>query len=224
MIIQIYAFTKVDQAVRAAELGVNQVGFVAGKYDLVPAELSFLEARQLRDALPSQTKAVALTMSTELDEVLRMVDLVEPDIVHISTDVDDVPVLMMEKLKKHLEPDIQLMKAIPVDGKMSIDLIQQFMHTSDIFLLDTKISHMPGVGATGHVHDWEISKKIVEMSSIPVILAGGLSAKNVGAAINQVQPWGVDSNTHTNIHGDNVQKDMQRIEAFVKAVRKIDMG
>lgn len=219
MIIQIYAFTVVREAVEAARLGVDQIGFVAGRYDLVPGELSFTEARAIRDALPKETTAVALTMATEVDEILRMAEAVNPDIVHISTDVEDVPEAKMRVLREKLPSSIQLMKALPVGGEESLALAKRFEPVSDLFLLDTKVINMPGVGATGHVHDWAISRQIVEASNIPVILAGGLSAENVGEAIRQVRPWGVDSNTHTNIPGDPVNKDMSRVAAFVAAVK-----
>lgn len=219
MIIQIYAFTVVREAVEAAQLGVDQIGFVAGRYDLVPGELSFTEARTIRDALPKETTAVALTMATEVDEILRMAEAVNPDIVHISTDVEDVPEAKMRVLREKLPSSIELMKALPVGGEESLALAKRFEPVSDLFLLDTKVVNMPGVGATGHVHDWAISRQIVEESNIPVILAGGLSAENVGEAIRQVKPWGVDSNTHTNIPGDPVNKDMSRIAAFVAAVK-----
>jgi len=219
MIIQIYAFTEVREAVEAARMGVDQIGFVAGRYDLVPGELSFTEARAIRDALPKETTAVALTMATDVDEIRRMAEAVNPDIVHISTDVEDVPEAKMRVLREKLPSSIDLMKALPVGGEESLALAKRFEPVSDIFLLDTKVVNMPGVGATGHVHDWAISRQIVEESKIPVILAGGLSVENVGGAIRRVQPWGVDSNTHTNIPGDPVNKDMKRVAAFIAAVK-----
>ena len=222
MIIQIYAFTEIEEAVQAAEMGVDQIGFVAGKYDLVPGELSFDEARALRKALPEHTTAVALTMATDVDEILRMVDAVNPHIVHISTDVEDVPETTMAELQKALSPSIKLMKALSVGGEESLALAKRFEPFSDLFLLDTKVVNMPGVGATGHVHDWAISRRIVDEVSIPVILAGGLSAENVAESIRVVQPWGVDSNTHTNVLGDTVKKDMDRVAAFVTAVRNME--
>lgn len=224
MIIQIYAFTVIEEAVRAAELGVDHIGFVAGRYDLVPGELSFREARDMREALPPQSTAVALTMATDPTEILRMVDTVNPDIVHISTDVEDVPETAMDFLKNALPSSVRLMKALSVGGQESVMLAKRFAPVSDLFLLDTKVANMPGVGATGHVHDWSISRQIVEEVDIPVILAGGLSAANVQDAIRAVRPWGVDSNTHTNIHGDPVEKDLDRIAAFVKAVKVLEVG
>lgn len=222
MIIQIYAFTVIEEAVQAAELGVDQIGFVAGKYDLVPGELHFREARILRDALPAHTTAVALTMATDADEIFRMVDAVQPNIVHISSDVEDVPESTLAELQKALPPSVKLMKALPVGGEESLVLAKRFEPFSDLFLLDTKVVNMPGVGATGHVHDWTISRRIVEEMNVPVILAGGLSAENVADSIRVVQPWGVDSNTHTNVLGDTVKKDMDRIAAFVAAVRNME--
>ena len=222
MIIQIYAFTVIEEAVRAAELGVDHVGFVAGRYDLVPGELSFSEARALRDALPEHTTAVALTMAIDTAEILRMAEAINPDIVHISTDVEDVPEEQMAELRQALPSSIRLMKALPVGGEESLLLAQRFAPVSDLFLLDTKVTGMPGVGATGHVHDWSISRRIVESVDIPVIMAGGLSADNVCDSIKAVHPWGVDSNTHTNLPGDPVKKDLDRIAAFITAVKGME--
>ncbi len=76
MIIQIYAFTDIAQAVEAAEMGVDHIGFIAGDYGLVSGELSFTEARRLAQALPPHTVRVALTMAVQVDEILRMADAV----------------------------------------------------------------------------------------------------------------------------------------------------
>jgi phosphoribosylanthranilate isomerase len=219
MIIQIYAFTQVDQAVAAAEMGVDHIGFVAGDYGLVSGELSFATARRLAQSLPPQTVRVALTMAVQVDEILRMAEAVGPDVVHISTDLQDVGVEAMQRLRNELPASIRLMKAIHVSGEDSIADALRFAQVSDLLLLDSKVSGMPGIGATGRLHDWRISRRIVESVPIPVILAGGLSPQNVTEAMQAVQPWGVDSNTHTNIPGSPVEKDMQCIQAFVAAVR-----
>jgi phosphoribosylanthranilate isomerase len=219
MIIQIYAFTVIAEAVKAAEMGVDHIGFVAGDYNLVPGELSFSQARALRDALPAHTTAVALTMATDPEEILRMAEAVNPDIIHISTDVEDVPETVMADLKAKLPAKMRLMKALPVGGEETFNLAERFAPVCDVFLLDTKVVDMPGVGATGHIHDWSISRRIVDEFNVPVILAGGLTSVNVREAITEVQPWGVDSNTHTNQPGDNVKKDLDRIAAFIAAVK-----
>jgi phosphoribosylanthranilate isomerase len=219
MIIQIYAFTEIEQAQQAARMGVDQIGFVAGDYGVVPGELSFKDARELVISLPSNTHSVALTMATDINEILRMVRSVQPDIVHISTDVFDVDAEAMKKLRNRLSPSVQLMKAIPVQNESSVAIAEEFATLCDYLLLDSKTAGMPGVGATGETHDWRLSKRIVDSVDIPVILAGGLNPDNIVDAIREVGPEGVDSNTGTNIPGSNVKKDMQRIEQFVNSVR-----
>jgi len=220
MIIQIYAFTKVEEAIAAVNLGVDNVGFVVGLYDMVFGELSFADAHEIAKSLPEGGTSTAITMSDDADEILRMADAVRPDILHISSELEEVNLDMMAQIRERLAPDIKLMKAIPVEDEKSVKIAQDYAQVSDVLLLDTSRKGFPGVGATGFAHDWNVSKKIVASVDIPVILAGGLNKDNVGEAIMKVRPWGVDSNTSTNIEGSRVEKDLNRIEAFVRAVQK----
>jgi len=219
MIIQIYAFSNTKDAIVAANLGIDQIGFVAGEYGKVHGELSLKTSASIVNAISGISTSVALTMSTNIEEIVAMAQFVKPDIVHISTDPFDLDVQAMSDLRTRLGPQSQLMKALPVEGNNSIDLAEAFSTTCDYLLLDTKVTGLPGVGATGKTHDWNISKKIVEKVNCPVILAGGLSSENVLEAIQTVQPWGVDSNTSTNIKDDKVHKDMVRIADFCETIR-----
>jgi len=219
MIIQIYAFTKINEAVAAVNLGVDNVGFVAGVYDMVYGELSFEEGRAMAEAIPDGGTSTAITMSEDVDEILRMADAVQPNILHISSELDQVGLDKMAQIRKQLSPEIQLMKAIPVDGMHSVDIAISYSAVSDVLLLDTSRKGFPGVGATGFTHDWNVSKAIVDAVEIPVILAGGLNADNVDSAIEKVRPWGVDSNTSTNKEGSRVEKDLDRIAEFVRAIK-----
>ncbi|MGA9398148.1 MAG: phosphoribosylanthranilate isomerase [Anaerolineaceae bacterium] len=219
MIIQIYAFAKIEIMLQAVAAGVDQIGFIAGIYDLVHGELDFRSASTLAREVPKPAKSVALTMSTDINEILRMAELVHPDILHISSETDAVGIDQMAEIRARLDPTTQLMKAIAVADQNSIDTAVHFASVSDILLLDTKAKGFPGVGATGKTHDWKLSREIVARSPVSVILAGGLNAQNVRSAIQSVNPWGVDSNTSTNIPGDPLVKDIVRIQEFVKAVR-----
>ncbi len=221
MIVQIYAATSTADALTMVDLGVDQVGFIAGDYGEVHAELTFAQARAIADALRGKAASSALTMSTDIAEILRMAGAVQPDILHISSDTEAVGVAAMQQLRQTLPAEIALMKAINVADPNSIDTALRFAEVSDILLLDTKVAGMPGVGATGVTHDWNISRQIIARTGgqAKVILAGGLSPENVAAAIKASQPWGVDSNTATNIPGDPVAKDMNRVRAFVEQAK-----
>ena len=221
MIVQIYAATTVADALKLVALGVDQVGFVAGDYGEVHGELTFDQARAITEALRGKAAASALTMSTDITEILRMARAVQPDIIHISSDTEAVDMAAMRALRKQLPSQVALMKAIDVEGPESVAVAQRFAEVSEILLLDTKVRGMPGVGATGMTHDWAISRQIVEAvkGQSQVILAGGLVPENVAEAIAMVQPWGVDSNTGTNLPGDPVAKDMAQVAAFVQQAK-----
>jgi phosphoribosylanthranilate isomerase len=221
LIVQVYAATSVADALKMVELGVDQVGFVAGDYGEVYGELTFEAARAIVEALKGKAASSALTMSTNIAEIRRMAQAVQPDIIHISSDTEAVGLEAMQELRHHLPNRVRLMKAIHVDGPESIQVALKFASAADILLLDTKVAGMPGVGATGVTHDWDISREIVAQvgEQARVILAGGLVPENVGAAIAAVQPWGVDSNTGTNLPGDPVAKDWNRVREFVKQAK-----
>ncbi|RME70503.1 MAG: phosphoribosylanthranilate isomerase [Chloroflexi bacterium] len=221
MIVQIYAAVTPADALALARLGVDHVGFVAGDYGIVHGELTFGQARAIADVLRGRAVSSALTMSVDVDEILRMVEAVQPDIVHISSDTEAVGEEALRYLRRHLPTGVRLMKAVHVSGPESIQTAARFAPVCDIILLDTKVDGLPGVGATGVAHDWQVSRRIVETveGQAQVILAGGLTPENVAQAIQTVQPWGVDSNTGTNLPGDPVRKDMARVEAFVRQAR-----
>jgi phosphoribosylanthranilate isomerase len=158
-------------------------------------------------------------MATEVDEILRMAHAVKPDVIHVSTDLEAVGVEAMRELRQRLSGEIRLMKAVHVKDDSSVLDARRFAPVSDLLLLDTKVAGMPGIGATGKAHDWQISRRIVENVQVPVILAGGLSRENVEKAIHTALPWGVDSNTRTNLPGDPVEKDLAQVRSFVQAAR-----
>lgn len=222
MIVQIYAAISVADALRMVNLGVDQVGFVAGDYGQVHAELTFKEARVIAEGLRGHATSSALTMSTDIDEIVRMTTFVQPNIVHISSDTEVLDVDALQRLKTALPVGTDVMKAVHVSGPESINLALRLAPAVDILLLDTKVRGMPGVGATGVTHDWKISREIVRDvgTQARVILAGGLTPDNINDAIRTVRPWGVDSNTGTNIPGDPVMKDWRRVESFVSQARQ----
>lgn len=85
-----------------------------------------------------------------------------------------------------------------------------------------------GDGGTGVSFDWSIANQIrtadplpgvvggSALRSMPVLLAGGLTAQNVAEAIKVAQPFAVDTSSGVETDG---QKDLAKIKAFVAAAR-----
>jgi len=87
----------------------------------------------------------------------------------------------------------------------------------DALLLDSGNPHLQVkvLGGTGNVHDWSLSRAIRAAVEVPVFLAGGLHAGNVRAAIETVQPFGVDLCSGVRTQG---QLDPHKLEAFIQAL------
>ncbi|MDB5327827.1 MAG: N-(5phosphoribosyl)anthranilate isomerase [Phycisphaerales bacterium] len=130
--------------------------------------------------------------------------------------VDWIPVSAYEKLRKEL-PGISLVQVIHVRNHDSLDDAIAAAEHVDAILLDSGNTSLAvkELGGTGRVHDWGISRRIVESVSIPVYLAGGLNAGNVGEAIAKVKPFGVDICSGVRTNG---KLDAQKLRAFVAAV------
>ena len=70
-------------------------------------------------------------------------------------------------------------------------------------------------GGTGVTADWNKVAELAKQYSL--LLAGGLTPENVGDAVRQVNPWGVD--VASGVEASAGQKDPSKMRAFVHAVR-----
>jgi phosphoribosylanthranilate isomerase len=116
-------------------------------------------------------------------------------------------------------PSIKIVQVIHVRDEASLDEALQAAAQVDALLLDSGNPSLTikQLGGTGRVHDWRLSRRIVEQSPVPVFLAGGLHAGNVREAIDQVQPFGVDLCSGVRTDG---RLDPHKLELFFNAVWK----
>lgn len=219
MLIQIYAINNILDAEELISIDVDRLGIVSGKNgDTEKGIVSYEKAKDLTRFIKGKVKEVSLILDTvDIEEIVHLVDFIAPDFLHICYDVNREYII---NLKRDLKA--KLMLAIPVSGDESIKKALIFDDLVDTFILDSpgESKQMPGfIGATGRVHDWSISRRIVEKVSKPVILGGGLSPDNVCEAIRRVKPSGVDAKTSLDIPGGRGRKDIQKVRLFVEKVR-----
>lgn len=91
----------------------------------------------------------------------------------------------------------------------------------DTFVLDSGDLRMPG--GTGKTFDWKKAIPIAEAmreGGVKLVVAGGLTAGNVGEAMQILKPWGVD--VVSGVEARPGKKDPEKVRAFVKAVRDAD--
>ena len=219
MIIQIYEIRTLEAVQKIAAMEIDQAGLWATPHSGDSA-LSFDQARAVFDLLPDRMQSVVLTLSQDMAEIAALIDQVKPDILHIGSRPWDFSVDMTRQLKNDY-PSVALMRSILVGDDADISLAKAYDGIADYLLLDTYDRAVDNFGATGKIHDWDISRKIVESVEIPVILAGGLGPENVIDAIRRVRPAGVDSKSRTDIPGTH-DKDMERLRQFVQNVAMAD--
>ncbi len=91
-------------------------------------------------------------------------------------------------------PGITLVQVIHVRDEASVREAVGAARDVDELLLDSGNPSLAvkELGGTGRMHDWSLSRRIVEESGVPVWLAGGLRAENAAEAIRAVGPFGLD--------------------------------
>ena len=118
-------------------------------------------------------------------------------------------------------PGIKIVQVIHVVEIESINEATEISKSVDAILLDSGNQKLvtKELGGTGRVHNWNISRKIVESANIPIYLAGGLNPQNVDEAILQVKPYGVDvcSGVRT-----NSKLDEEKLKSFFDRVRLVN--
>ena len=218
MIIQIYTIQSKTEALELVNLGVDNIGLTPASIGL-PGEISPDLAKDIFENVKAKHN-IALSVSNKISEIVEMCLFVKPDVLHLCGEPgnlsDEEINLIRTKISSEI-PNIKIMQAVSVDNWDAVDVAIKYSKLADFLILDTSTKDVEGIGASGAIHDWNISKRIVDSVSIPVILAGGLSPDNVSDAIARVKPWGVDSLTHTNkynIDGSFV-KDLGKVNQFI---------
>lgn len=224
MIIQIYTTQTPEEGLAMAALGVDYIGITPSNKGL-PGEVSDEQGRLIFEAIGNRAVRVALTIEQDLEIIAAMVRTVRPDVLQLCGNPDSMVNPQGAAQLKTMFPGMKIMQAVPVIDSSALKITEAYQNVADYLILDSFSPTIGGVGATGFTHDWNLSRQIVELSHLPVILAGGLSPENVAEAIRAVRPWGVDSLTCTNfpLGGGKFRKDLDLVKAFVENARNAAM-
>ncbi|HEK1686269.1 TPA: phosphoribosylanthranilate isomerase [Pseudomonas putida] len=198
---KICGITRIEDALAAVEAGADAIGFVF--YAKSPRAVDVRQARAIIEQLPPFVTTVGLFVNAsrcELNEILEVVPL---DLLQFHG--DETPA----DCEGYHRPWIKALRVRSGDDLEAA--CQQYSGACGI-LLDTYVAGVPG--GTGEAFDWSL---VPARLSKPIILAGGLSADNVGQAIAQVNPYAVD--VSGGVEQAKGIKDASKIEAFMRAVR-----
>jgi len=202
--IKICGVTSLDDAELAVEAGAWAIGLIlwAGS----PRRCALPEAERISRALRRRAEVVGVFVNAPLDEVAATVDGAGLTMVQLHG--EEGPAFCSEVARR---TGARIVKAGRAGSRADLRALEPF-HT-DFHLLD---AHVHGLrGGTGETWDWELLAH--RHSSVPLILSGGLTPANVGAAIAAARPYAVDVASGTEARPG--VKDPERVRAFAAAVR-----
>lgn len=214
--IQVAGVIDRKEAEMLVENGVHYLGFPL-RLPVNKEDLSEENAAEIILELKPPYFGVVISYSDTAKEAIELCDKLNVKIIQLHGSIK------IEELKKikQKRSDIYVIKSLVIKQN-NIDILTKLIKQTepfvDAYITDTFDPTTGASGATGKTHDWEISKRFVELSSKPVILAGGLNPENVYEAIVKVKPAGVD--VHTGVENNTGRKDEQLVKKFIEETRK----
>ena len=202
--IKVCGMTDLAEAEAIAALGVDALGFIFVRSS--PRLIEVEKARAIINSLPPFLNAVGVFMDEEIERVnhiarfcgLTMIQLhgnESPDYCRAMTR----PVLKAFRVQEEALPDFA-----PYRGAVKG------------FLLDTYRKGQ--AGGTGETFNWDLVSRLALPG--PLILAGGLTPNNVGAAIRQTRPFAVDVNS--GVETSPGRKDLAQVRRLFAEIRQSD--
>ncbi len=193
----------------AINAGAWAIGLVAAMPS-GPGPIDDARIAAIAKATKGRIKRFLLTSRTGPDDVVDHVQSCGTDVVQL---VDDVPAKTYAALRQKCG-GVQIVQVIHVQGPEALDQAKKAAPHCDYILLDSGRTDGPirELGGTGRTHNWNISRQIVDILTVPVILAGGLSPDNVATACRAVSPFAVD--ICSGLRGPDMALDAQKLARF----------
>lgn len=209
--IKICCISSPDEARLAISFGASALGLV-GPMPSGPGVIDDALIRAIARLVPPPISTFLLTSETSADAIIAQHERTLTNTIQL---VDKLQDAAYDKLRAAL-PTIKLVQVIHVLNDASVDEAVRVADHVDALLLDSGNPNLAvkELGGTGRVHNWKLSRQIVEQARVPVFLAGGLNANNVQAALEQVQPFGLDLCSSVRTDGN---LDPRKLEAFFQA-------
>lgn len=200
MRVKICGVTRVEDALAAARLGADALGF-----NFWPRSRRYLppeRARAIVRRLPPFVTAVGVFVDPTRDEVLRAAEASGVGVAQLH---GDEPPDLCASLP------LPVLKGIRLDGRGALARLAAYDVAG--FLLDAPSA---GYGGSGTTCDWPLAAEAARAR--PIVLAGGLTPENVAEAVRAVRPWAVD--VASGVESEPGVKDEARMRRFVERAKE----
>jgi phosphoribosylanthranilate isomerase len=202
--VKICGVTRPEDAARAAALGADMIGMVF--WPRSPRAVTPARALEIAAAIPAGVQRAGVFVDAETLEIADVAAAVPLDIVQVHggglVDADAVrPAVIFMLTTLETEASVATAGALPSQVFPLVDAADPVRR-----------------GGTGEPADWPRAAQLA--ATRPIVLAGGLTADNVGDAIRRVRPWAVD--VSSGVEERPGLKSAARLEAFLAAVAAAD--
>jgi phosphoribosylanthranilate isomerase len=197
MFLKVCGITRRDDALHAVEQGATAIGFV-----LWPRSPRYIAPERVADivaALPPGVVTVGVFVNDPVDHVRATMERAGLTTVQLH---GDEPPTFAERL------------AWPVVRAVRVDAVDSCGWPAETTLLLDAIDGATR-GGTGQTIDWPQAADVARRRR--VVLAGGLTAANVGEAIDRVRPFGVD--VSSGVESAPGIKDLEQVARFLANAR-----
>ena len=211
--VKICCIGSVEEARLAIQEGASAVGLVSAMPS-GPGVIAEETIREITATIPPAVGSFLLTSQTAPANIIAQQRRCRPNTLQLC---DRLTAAAHSALREAL-PGVSLVQVVHVTDETAVDEALELGPRVDALLLDSGRPNavIKELGGTGRTHNWALSRQIVRLSAVPVFLAGGLCAANVGEAIRAVRPFGVDLCTGVRTNG---LLDPQKLRRFMAAVK-----
>lgn len=198
--VKVCGTTRAADALLAAELGVAALGFVF--WPNSPRRIEPAEAGRIGRALPPFVLRVGVFVDESPDEVARHVGEAGLDVVQLHGD---------ERVGEFTQVGARVVKSVTLSSQADLDAAAAL---PDGVALLVDVADRERRGGTGRRANWALAGELARRRT--VILAGGLTADNVGEALRLVRPAAID--VSSGVESAPGFKDPDRLRQFLAAV------
>jgi phosphoribosylanthranilate isomerase len=202
VVVKICGITNIDDALAALQFGADALGFVF--HQPSPRRVSIEQAAQIAQKLPATVVKAGVFVDAPEDAVLKAIAACTLNLLQFHGN---------ESPDFCLQFGLMSMKAFRIKDAASLQELSKY--PTDAWLLDSYVANK--VGGTGERFNWDLAREARTLGR-PIFLAGGLTAENVGDAVHQVQPYGVD--VSSGVEACPGKKDLIKLESFIHAAKQ----
>ncbi|MBM4133504.1 MAG: phosphoribosylanthranilate isomerase [Nitrospira sp.] len=204
--VKICGITNADDAAAAVEAGADALGFMF--YAKSPRCVEAPLVKRIVAGLPPFVLPVGVFVNEEAKKVRDLMDQCGLAMAQLH---GDETAAYCDTLGR------PVLKAFRFRGPADLLSLAEFKGRAGVrgFVVDAFSA--AAYGGTGQVADWALAAEVARHA--PVLLAGGLTAENVRAAIQQVMPYGVD--VSSGVEASQGKKDQAKIRAFIHAAKLV---